>query len=64
MKKEKRKLKIYKIIILIILLIILIITSFKSGEKFFILRNTNFNSSIIKNDSSIARWYFNAKINY
>lgn len=51
-----------RIIILIILVIILLITSFKSGEKFFVLRNTNFDSLVVKNKTSVSRWYFNARI--
>ena len=48
--------------ILIILIIIVIITSFKSGKRFFEIKNTNFDDSYSKVDSSIAYWYFNAEI--
>lgn len=66
-ENEKQKLKlsakrIIKIIILIILIIIVIITSFKSGKRFFEIKNTNFDDSYSKVDSSIAYWYFDAEI--
>lgn len=64
MKKQKKDFKNLKLIILIILLIILFITSFRSGEKFYTLRNTNFDTLMVKNKSLVSRWNFNARINY
>ena len=66
-ENEKKRLKlrvkrIIKLMILIILIIIVIITSFKSGKRFFEIKNTNFDDSYSKVDSSIAYWYFNAEI--
>lgn len=51
-----------KLIILIMLIIILIITSFKSGERFFEIKNAGFDDSYSRVDSSVAYWYFDAKI--
>lgn len=59
--KYARK-RIVKISILIILIIIVIITSFKSGERFFKIKNANFDESYSTVDSSVAYWYFDAKI--
>lgn len=66
-ENENQKLKlsakrIIKIIILIILIIIVIITSFKTGKRFFEIKNTNFDDSYSKVDSCIAYWYFDAEI--
>ena len=62
MQKEEKKTLIIKILIFLILLIILIITSFKKGEKFYILKNTYFNTTKSQTNSTIARWYFDARI--
>lgn len=54
--------RIIKVIILILLIIIVVITSFKSGERFFEIKNANFDDSYSTVESSIAHWYFNAEI--
>lgn len=51
-----------KLIIFIILILLLILTSFNTGRKFYILKNTYFNNTEGKVNSSVAKWYFNAKI--
>ncbi len=58
---QKNQLHI-KILILIILMLLLVITSFNTGRKFYLLKNTFFDSSKGEVNSSVARWYFNAKI--
>ena len=62
MKNKKRNSFMIKLIILIILLIIVIICSFKTGQKFYILKNTYFDTTMSKTSSTVARWYFNARI--
>lgn len=62
--ESKRKNRLIKIIILIILLLIVIITSFKTGQRFYEIKNTNFNSIDAKVDSNIAKWKFKVKIIY
>ena len=44
------KRRMIKIIILIILIIFVIITSFKSGERFFEIKNANFDEWSFEND--------------
>ena len=62
-KDEKDiKRKLIKIIILLLLIIIVVITSFKSGERFFDIKNANFDDSYSSVESSVAYWYFNAEI--
>ena len=61
--KEIRK-RIVRIIVLIIIMIILILTSFKSGERFFEIKNANFDESYSKVNSSVAYWYFDVQIKY
>lgn len=61
---KKRKKMILKLIILVLLLIIVIITSFKSGERFFEIKNAGFDDAYSRVDSSIAYWYFDVKIEY
>lgn len=56
------KRRIIKIIILLLLIIIVVITSFKSGERFFEIKNANFDDSYSSVESSVAYWYFNAEI--
>lgn len=51
-----------KILILIILILLLIITSFNTGRKFYILKNTYFENSTGKINSIIARWNFNVRV--
>lgn len=60
-RRDKRNLMI-KVMFFLILWIILGITSFKTGQKFYILKNTYFNTTQSKTNSSIARWYFDARI--
>lgn len=62
MKKERNSNFIVKLIILIILLIVVIICSFKTGHQFYILKNTNFDTTKTTTNSEIAKWYFNAII--
>ena len=64
MKDKEKNILYIKIIILIILLIIMIVCSFKTGQKFYILRNTYFDTTMSETSSTVARWYFNATINY
>ena len=61
--KEKNRESInIKLIILILLLIILVTCSFKTGEKFYILKHTFFDTTMSESNSEIARWYFSAVI--
>lgn len=61
--KNKKDIKTFiKLVILIILFLIIIISSFKTGERIFILRNTNFDAQEVETKSEIAKWYFNAVI--
>ena len=64
MKNNQRNFFIIKLIILIILVIIVIICSFKTGQKFYLLKNTYFDTTMSKTNFNIARWYFNATIKY
>jgi len=49
-------------IIVIILVILIVITGFRSGEKFFILQNTNLDSGNNNLETNIKRWEFNVKV--
>lgn len=61
--KCKLKKELYiKLIILIVLILLIIITSFNTGRKFYILKNTYFENSTGKINSIIARWNFNVRI--
>ena len=62
MKNKRKNEFIIKLIILLILLITIIICSFKTGQKFYILKNTYFDTTKANTNSEIAKWYFNAKI--
>ena len=62
MKNKKESFFIMRLIILVILLIILIICSFKTGQKYFLLKHTYFDTTISETNSQVARWYFNARI--
>lgn len=53
-----------KVLILIILILLILVTSFRSGEKFYILQNTYFGNSTTKVESGLARWKFEARIIY
>lgn len=55
---------IIKLLILIILVLLILVTSFRSGEKFYILQNTYFGNSTTKVESGLARWKFEARIIY
>lgn len=63
MKRIQKELVI-KILILIILILLIVITSFRSGEKFYLLKNAYFGDNDTNIGSSIARWNFEAKIIY
>lgn len=61
--KNKLKNELYiKLTILIILILLIIITSFNTGRKFYLLKNTYFEDSTGKIKSIIARWNFDAKV--
>lgn len=60
--EDKKNDIIIKLIVLIILLIILAICSFKTGQKFYILKHTYFDTTMGESNSEIARWYFSAII--
>lgn len=62
MKDKEKNVFTVKLIVLIILIIILIICSFKTGQKFYILKNTYFDTTDSRASSEIAKWYFNATI--
>lgn len=51
-----------KIIILMILILLIAITSFNTGRKFFVLKNTYIEVTKGEVNSNVARWEFNAKI--
>ena len=53
---------IIKLVILIMFLIVLVICSFKTGQKFYILKHTYFDTTVSESSSEIARWYFRAAI--
>lgn len=64
-EKNKTNLKkeLYKrLIVLIILLLLVVITSFNTGRKFYLLKNTYFENSKGEIHSDVARWNFNARI--
>lgn len=55
---------IFKILILIFLILLIFTTSFRSGEKFYVLKNTYFGETETKVKSGVARWKFEAKVRY
>lgn len=64
-KKQNKNLKkeLYiKIIILIVLLLLFVITSFNTGRKFYLLKNTYFETTNGEISSGISRWNFEAKV--
>ncbi len=64
-KKNLNKELIIKALILIILLIMIVLTSFRSGCKFYLLKNVYLDGKTSANiESKLSRWYFNAKIIY
>lgn len=62
--EKMRKKRIWKILILIILLLLIIITGFKTGQKFYEIKNTNLNAVNTSVNSNIAKWKFKVKIIY
>lgn len=65
LKKNKSALKkeLYiKLLIFIILVLLVIITSFNTGRKFYVLKNTYLENCKGKINSSIARWNFSARV--
>ena len=63
MKNYKKEL-IVKLLILVFLVLLIFTTSFRSGEKFYILKNTYFWESQTKIKSGLAKWRFEARIKY
>jgi flagellar basal body-associated protein FliL len=61
-KKENKLLLYLKIILIILLLIICVVTSFRTGQKYFLLRNTQFEDSNSNIETDIAKWNFEARI--
>lgn len=51
-----------KLLIFIILVLLVIITSFNTGRKFYILKNTYLENSKGEINSGIARWNFSARV--
>lgn len=65
-KKKNKKIKIttLKIVLIILLLIICIITSFRTGQKYYDLKNTQFKESNSEINTDIAKWSFRVTIVY
>lgn len=62
-ENKKFKIRFYiRILILIILILLVLLTSFKTGRKFYLLKNTFFDSTTGNIESGIARWNFEARI--
>ena len=60
---NKLKIKLYiRILILIILVLLVVLTSFRTGRKIYLLKNTFFDSTTGNVESGVARWNFNARI--
>lgn len=65
--KDYEKLKnkrIRRIILIIILILIIVLTGFRTGQKFYEIKNTNLNSVNANVNSSVAKWNFKVKIIY
>lgn len=65
--KDYEKLKnkrIRRIILIIILILIIVLTGFRTGQKFYEIKNTNLDSVNTNVNSSIAKWNFKVKIIY
>lgn len=60
--KNYNKELMIKILILVLLVLLILITSFRSGEKFYILKNTYFGETTTKVESGLARWKFEARV--
>lgn len=61
-KKTLKKELYIKLVILIILILLVIITSFNTGRKFYLLKNTYLENSKGEINSGVARWNFNARV--
>ena len=62
---EKEEIKIRELILLIIVIILLIlciITSFRTGQKFFEMRHSDFGDTQSIINSDIAKFHFDARI--
>lgn len=51
-----------KILILIILILLIAITGFRSGEKYYLLKNTHFGDSKASVESGVAKWNFCVRV--
>ena len=63
-KYNRKKELLIKILILITLILLIIVTSFRTGQKFYLLKNTNFDDTVAEINSEVARWNFNVRIFY
>ena len=64
-KKKLNKELIIKILILVILIILIGITSFRSGNKFYLLKNMYLDDkTLAETKTTVARWNFSARIIY
>lgn len=61
-KNDLKKELYIKLIILITLVLLIVITSFNTGRKFYLLKNTYIENSKGEINSGVARWNFNARI--
>lgn len=62
--KEMKNKRIKRIIILILIILLIVLTSFRTGQRFYEIKNTNLNSVNAKGNSDIAKWNFKVKIIY
>ena len=54
---------IIKILVLILLILLIGITSFRTGNKYYLLKNMYFNETSPANvESGVARWCFDARV--
>ena len=51
-----------RILILVILVLLVLLTSFKTGRKFYLLKNTFFDNTRGNVESTVAQWNFTARI--
>ncbi len=62
-KKKINKELVIKILLLVLLILLIGITSFKTGTKYYLLKNMNLDDNTPASvESGVARWYFNARI--
>ena len=62
---NKTKFNLYvRIILIILLLIVCIITSFRTGQRYYDLKNTQLKDSNSQVETDIAKWNFKVKIVY